>query len=160
LESLVAILPAERAKAFFSPAQLWKFVDRTGNLVSITTTFNAQENLPAPFILDQQQEFALLEASEIDQVIDLLRKNLPKLMAAVPMSDRPECVGRIIALAKREGVISIADLALCAAVFMMKGEAFMSDPNWLQLLNKIKQGDLDVTDGWSMIDSHQGFVNL
>jgi hypothetical protein len=127
LEGLIKILSAEQAKEFFSPASAWRYVDRTGNLVEIATNFHIQEILSTPLVLSQQQEFALIDASEIDQVIDLLRSNLPKLTAALPLSELYGFVSQKLTQSRQDGIDSILKSTLYIAALLSEGEILPED---------------------------------
>lgn len=152
LESLFRILPGEQAGAFFSPAESWSYVDRAGKLVSVATVFDAQENFNAPLVLGEKEEFALLEACEIDQVLDLLRQNVPVLMATLPVAEHSTFVDRAIGTAKQYGFDSVYKFSLYAAVGLSQGEAFVNGPQGRQFLENLKQDDFDSHDKSEMLD--------
>ena len=152
LESLLRILPAEQARTFFSPAESWRYVDRTGKLVSVTTAFDAQDNFAAPLVLGQQQEFALLEACEIDQVLDLLRQNTPALMATLPLADQSTFVDRAISTARQHGVDSVYKFSLYTAVCLAHGEACVNEPERPGFLDELKRDDLDPAETLGIFD--------
>lgn len=152
LESLLRILSAEQARTFFSPAEVWRYVDRTGKLVSVTKAFDAQENFVAPMVLDQQQEFSLLEACEIDQVLDLLRQNLPALMATLSLADQPVFVDRAIGTARGLGIDSVFKFSLDIAVCLAHGEAYMNGRERASFLDELKRDDLDPAETLGILD--------
>lgn len=143
LESLLRILSGEQARTFFSPAEVWRYVDRAGNLVSVPTVFDPQEKFSAPLILSEKHEFALLEACEIDQVLDLLRANLPTSMATLPISDQAKFVSRSISTARQYGIDSIFKFSIYSAVSLSQGKIFINGPQGVQFLDALKQDDFD-----------------
>jgi hypothetical protein len=152
LESLFRILPAEQARTFFSPAESWAYVDRAGKLVSVVTAFDAEENFCAPLVLGERHEFALLEACEIDQVLDLLRQNMPALMATLPLADQSTFVDRAIGTARQHGVDSVYKFSLYAAVGLSQGAAFINGTQGRQFLENLKQDDFDFQGKSEMVD--------
>jgi hypothetical protein len=152
LESLLRILPTEQARTFFSPADSWRYVDRTGKLVSVTTAFDAQESFVAPLVLGQQQEFALLEACEIDQVLDLLRQNTPALMSTLSLADQSTFVGHAISTARQHGVDSVYKFSLYAAVSLSQGEEFVHGEQAVRFLANLKQDDFGSSDKLKIFD--------
>lgn len=152
LESLFRILPVEQARTFFSPAESWAYVDRAGKLVSVATAFDAEDNFCAPLVLGEQEEFALLEACEIDQVLDLLRQNTPALMATHSLADQSTFVDRAIGTARQHGVDSVYKFSLYAAVGLRHGEGFVNGPQGRRFLEKLKQDDFDFQDESEMLD--------
>lgn len=143
LESLFKLLTPDQARMFFSPAESWRYVDRAGKLVSVTTAFDAQENFSAPLVLNEQQEFALLDACEIDQVLDLLRQNMPRLIATLLLSDQSTFVGRAIGTARQHGIDSVYKFSLYAAVSLLQGDAFVHGPQGERFLDVLKKDDFD-----------------
>jgi hypothetical protein len=146
LESLFRILPAEQARTFFSPAQSWAYVDRAGKLVSVATAFDENENFCAPLVLGETEEFALLEACEIDQVLDLLRQNVPALMATIPLADQSAFVDRAIATAKQHGIDAVYKFSIYAAAGLSQGETFASGAQGRAFLENLKRDDFDFQD--------------
>lgn len=152
LESLLRILSAEQARTFFSPAEVWRYVDRTGKLVSVTTAFDARDDFVAPLVLDQQQEFSLLDACEIDQVLDLLRQNTPALMLKLSPADQPLFVDRAIGRARQRGIDSVFKFSLYTAICLSHGEAFMNGPERANFLDELRRDDLDPAETLGMFD--------
>jgi hypothetical protein len=146
LESLLEILPAGQARIFFSPADSWRYVDRTGKLSGVITAFDAVDNFSAPLVLSEQHEFALLEACEVDQVLDLLRQNLPKLIARLPLSDQATFVSKAISTARQHGIDSIFKFSLYAAISLSQGEKCMAGLHGTRLLDELKQDGTDLLD--------------
>jgi hypothetical protein len=152
LEALKKNLSVEQAEVFFSPAETWLYVDREGQLVSFRSVFNISEQYVAPLILSQEQEFALIEASEVDQVLELLRKSVPQVMQALPMPDQYEVVNDAIGTARRDGIESIYMLSMYAAVIISKGKMFMDDPLWNSFLEELKADRIGFSDEVTGID--------
>lgn len=145
-ESLTKILDAEQASNFFSSAEAWQYVDRTGRLVWIASSFDANDKFLAPLVLTQQQESELLDASEVDQVLDLLRSNLSTVLAELPPSVQYGFVSQKIETARKIGICSIYKLAIYIAIPLIKGAKFIESPCWQRFLMKLKQDDLQLTE--------------
>jgi len=139
LESLVKILSEDQKKEFLGLAESWRYVDRAGNLNEISVTFNARENFPIPFVISQQQEFALLEASEIDQVLDLLRSNFPRYLASIKQSEQYAFVRRQIDSARQFGFESVLQFSLYAAGLLLEGEGFVESPLYPAFLDEVRK---------------------
>ena len=152
LESLFSILSPDQAHTFFSPADDWRYVDRAGKLVTVTTPFDSEDKFIAPLVLSAQQEFALIEACAVDQVLALLRQNMPQLMAALPLSEQSTFVGRAIHTVRARGIDSIYKFSLYAAVCMSQGEAFANGPQGMCFLDQLKQDDFDSPEKLGMFD--------
>jgi hypothetical protein len=143
LESLIRVLSAEQVNQFFSVAQAWAYMDRAGIPKKIAAAFGEHELLSAPMMLDQKQEFALLEASEVDQVLDLLRSNLPELMEKLSLPDQYILINRQLVTAKQEGLDSVLEFAIYAMTILSKGEAIKNGQGWRSFLAKLKRDDYD-----------------
>lgn len=152
LESLLKILPGEQLNVFTSPAQCWCYVDRTGKQVRVATAFDAREHFSSPLVLGEQEEFALLQACELDQVLDLLRRNMPELMATLPLPAQATFVERSIATARSHRIDSVFKFSLYTAVSLLRGEAFVDGPQGARFLDELKQDDSDVLERLETFD--------
>lgn len=152
LESLLTILPAVQAGTFFSPADSWRYVDRTGTLANVVTAFDVVDAFSAPLVLSKEQEFALLEACEIDQVLDLLRHNMPKLLATLALPDQSTFVGKAIGTARQHGIDSVFKFSVFAAISLSQGEHSMTGPKGIRLLDELKQDESDLLDRLETFD--------
>ncbi|QNA90177.1 DUF4123 domain-containing protein [Massilia sp. Dwa41.01b] len=146
LESLLTILPAAQARTFFSPADCWRYVDRTGKLASVVTVFDAIDDFSAPLVLGEEQEFKLFEACEIDQVLDLLRRNMPKLLATLPLADQSTFVCNVIETARQHGISSVFKLSVFATISLSQGEKFMKSLEGVRLIDELKKDESDLLD--------------
>ena len=152
LESIFNALPPHQASTFFSPAEFWRYVDRAGKLVNVATSFDFQETYTPPLVLNAQQEFSLLDACEVDQVLALVRQNVPGLMATLRLSDQSTFVARAIAKARQHGIDSTYKLSLYTVAGLLHGETAINGPQAEEFLNKIKQDDFDLSALPRMID--------
>lgn len=141
LESLVSILSAEQAEPFFGAAESWRYVDRSGKLVNFNTKFDPQNNFSAPLLLTQRQEIALLDACEIDQVLNLLRENFSNLLRTVPPADQPAFVSESIGMAKQGGVESVFKFSIFTATILMYRKRFADGAERERLLDELKRND-------------------
>jgi hypothetical protein len=123
---------------FFSPAEHWWYADRAGKPVSFQTAFNVEEHLHNPMALTPAQEFALIDASEPDQVLALLQENLPDQISRLPLPDQHEFIVRNVQAAREIGLSSTPDFVLYVAVALIKGERYIKGPQWANLCNDAK----------------------
>lgn len=152
LESLLTILPTVQARTFFSPADSWRYVDRTGKLASVVTTFSAIDDFSAPLVLSEEQEFTLLEACEVDQVLDLLRQNVPKLLAILPLPDQSIFVCKAIDMARQHGIDSVFKFSVFAAISLSQDEKWMTSPKGIRFLNELKKDESDLHERIEKLD--------
>ncbi|RYZ92749.1 MAG: DUF4123 domain-containing protein [Proteobacteria bacterium] len=129
LESMTKFLNAEQSNHFFSPAESWGYIDRAGALIWFKSDFSGNENFSPPLTLSQQQESDLLDASEVDQVLDLLRSNLPTTLARLPQEEQYGFAYRKIEEARQRGFTSISKLALYTATSLIEQENLVEDPS-------------------------------
>ena len=152
LESLLKSLPPGQARTFFSPADSWRYVDRTGMLANVVTAFDVIDDFRAPLVLSEEQEFALLEACEIDQVLDLLRHNMPKLLATLPLPDQATFVGKAIGSARQRGIDSVFKFSLFAAISLSQGEKSMAGTKGIRLLDELNKDESDLHERLETLD--------
>lgn len=146
LESLVSVFSNGQAKKFFSLADELRYVDREGKMVVIESHFAYEEEFVSPLVLTQLQEDALLGASEIDQVLDLLRSNLPQAMAKLPLPDQYRFVSQQIGRAKKSELCAIWEMAFYTTIVLLKGERFVESENWSRILASIKRNNFDLSE--------------
>ncbi|MET3119969.1 hypothetical protein AAKU64_004217 [Undibacterium sp. GrIS 1.8] len=159
LEALVSVLSDHQKQAFFSLARSWWFVDRRGQLQRIQTSFSATDfteslAIEFPFTLTTAQEGALLDASEPDQVAQLLQSNAQEEYQALPLDQRYDFILKYSAAAKQLGIEALHELALYCAVALLQGEAFATRANWSLVLQAVKNKQISLTQAVAHIDTH------
>ena len=75
---LMTVLDATQKAAFFSPASQWWYVDRRGALQSVSATFAPHDQWATPLALNMEQQNRLIDASEPDQIAELLQNSAPR----------------------------------------------------------------------------------
>lgn len=112
LAQLRTTLTPEQSLAFFNVAMRWWYVDRAGALVGFDTQYELKDGAAIPLVLSQEQEFALVDASEVDQVLALLDEEVPNLMREILPAKRYSSIAAGISSAKEDGLTSVIDLAI------------------------------------------------
>jgi hypothetical protein len=112
LAQLRITLTVEQSAAFFGVASTWWYLDRAGVLNEFDAVFAPADEKNCPLVLSPQQEFNLVDASEADQVLANLHRDVPNLMAPIPLSERYGVVVEKISEAKKEGQQSIHDFMI------------------------------------------------
>lgn len=138
LERLIRVMPEGQKNAFLGLAESWTYVDRAGDLIDISVAFSDRETFSAPFVISQQQEFALLEASEIDQVLDLLRTNFPDSLALITKSEQSDFVAYQIDSARKLGFNSVLQFSIHAARLLLEGDGFVDSPLYPAFLDEVR----------------------
>jgi hypothetical protein len=146
LESLVMVFSDEQGKQFFGLADELRYIDREGKVAVIGSHFGHKEEFVSPLVLTQEQEDALLRASEIDQVLDLLGSNLPQAMAKLPLPEQYRFVSQQIHRAKESELRAIWEMAFFATIVLSKGEKFVESENWSRILASLKRNDFDLSE--------------
>lgn len=153
LLSLVAVLEGAQAQAFFGFASAWWCLDRQMHLISVWDRHlqvmalgqQATERL-VNLQFTPAQQAALLEASEPDAVIGLLRQQEENEIDSLPPGPRHALVRWLIGRSREFGVQATADYALLCLVALQHGESFMDEPIWRTALEQVKAGRAKVSD--------------
>lgn len=141
-ESLLTILTNEQVKIFLSPAMSWHYVDRAGNFINVKAEYRKSQILSDFLTLSRDQETALLSASEVDQVMQLLNSNVPDLMGKTPLRERAHSISKIIKSAKSEKIESTLHVALCVMLIMIDAKENFSESDWNCISSKLGFDDV------------------
>lgn len=152
LATLINILDTVERDIFLGLASNWIYPNRSGHLESIKTTFYPDDAFKAPLKLRANQEFAFLEASEVDQVLDLLRTVTPRRMAEFSGPEKYSLVKDLICKAKHEGINSILGYSIFSSIFLSGGSKFLDSPLWSEIMNELQNGTRDVARLDNLID--------
>lgn len=139
-EALVPELEAEQRDAFLSVADCWWYVDRTGNLVPQRAAYDAADSFDSPIVLSAPQEFALVDASEIDQVAAQVQSTVPDLYMRMGAPQRVAFLRRQMAAASTEGIVATHELALYCGLALLYGEDFSLESPWPEVLAQVRAG--------------------
>ena len=159
LEVLVPVLSDPQKQAFFSLTRYWWFVDRRGQLQGIQTSFSATDfteslAIEFPFTLTSAQEGALIDASEPDQIAQLLLSSATEAYQAVPLDQRYDFILKHSAAAKQIGIEALHELALYCAVALLHGGEFATQANWSLVLQAVKNKQISLAQAVAHIDTH------
>ncbi|TWI46744.1 uncharacterized protein DUF4123 [Pseudoduganella flava] len=142
-EALLGVLDAQRKEAFLGVADGWWYFDRRGALVAQPSRCAACDEHTVPLRLTATQEFALLAASEPDQVAEQLAALVPEPWRKVSLPQRADFLERHIADARRIGLTSTRDLTLYCGIALLEGEDFCATAKWRPLLGAVQRGEMD-----------------
>lgn len=152
-EQLLEVLSPSKKQEFLCCGSTWWFVNRTGGLHQVGAEFQMTDSFSPPLRLSADQEFALLDASENDQVIEQLSAALPDLYSAIPPPQRYEFVARHVAAARQLTISATHELALYCAVALTTGDDFASMPLWEEILGRVNAGKISFADAVARIDA-------
>jgi hypothetical protein len=139
-EALIPELEADQRDAFTGVADCWWYVDRTGNPVPQRAAYDAADSFDSPIVLSAQQEFALVDASEIDQVAAQVHSTVPDLYMPMGAPQRVAFLRRQMAAANAEGIVATHELALYCGLALMYGEDFSLESPWPEVLEQVRAG--------------------
>jgi len=140
LPVLFSVLDERQRAAFFSMADSWWYLDRRFEL----NCLRAREPVPAegltgPWMFDQAQEAAMLDAAEPDAVLKLLLTHDAQSLEKVPRAERHAFVVAQIDRSKKWSVESTIDRALYCMIALAEGAQFDVHPHWQQALTRVSQ---------------------
>jgi hypothetical protein len=158
-EALVpALTPAQRA-AWLSPAHCWWYVDRAGLLQCCEGLPEVPEAdaLDAALQLDEAQLAALLDATEADQVAQLLQQRAGEPFLRIEPARRHAFVQRQLQQARGEWRLqSVNDLATYGALALLHGEDFAAAPAWQQALRRVAAGECTLVQAVAHVEDGAG----
>lgn len=144
-EQLVAVLSDEQKRAFLNVANRWWFVDRRGEVQAVDANFSEVESHEIPLYLSAQQEGAMLDASEPDQVAAFLRPVVPVEYANLPPELRYDFIVRHMGAARLLGIQATHELALYCVMPLLHGEQFATQAPWPAVLGEVQSGKRSLT---------------
>jgi hypothetical protein len=152
-EQLLNVFSPPQRADFLCCAKTWWFVGRTGELHEVSAEFEMADSFLPPLRLSADQELALLDACENDQVIEQLKAALPDLYSALPPSERYEFVSRHVTAAQQLKISATHELALFCAIALTTGDDFSSKPMWDEILCKVNAGEVSFSDAVAQLDA-------
>ncbi len=152
-ESMLIVLSDEQKLNFLSPAPRWWYVDRRGELQTVDAAFDASDGRCIPLIFTAFQESALLDASEPDQVGQMLRTFVPVEYAKLAAGKDYDFVMKNMEYARAFGVASTHDHALFCSLALLEGDSFSERAKWSEALKKFANGN-SFSDAIESTESH------
>jgi hypothetical protein len=144
-ESLLSVLDVQQASAFLSPADCWWYPNRSGQLIRRQSAWGIDEFL-SPLHLDAEQEFAMLDANEIDVVEGRLRSMFPDLAIRLNVEKREHFLRCQIAAARATGIESTNDTILYCGLAVLHGENFAKISPWREILENMRINKLNFSE--------------
>ena len=151
-EQLMVVLSAEQKREFLSVAEHWWFVDRRGHLKEVPATFCATDYFPAPLTINAAQESALIDASEPDQVAQVLQSGAPIDFETLRHAERHDFILRHMAAARQFGIEATHELSLYCALALIHGEHFAVERNWQAALQEVMQKKVSLTQAATQME--------
>jgi hypothetical protein len=153
-EQLVTVLSEEQRLAFLNVARRWWFVDRRGEIQAVDAAFAEVESDEIPLNLTVQQQGAMLDASEPDQVAAFLRPAVPVEYANLAPALRYDFIVRHMGAARLLGIHATHELALYCLMALVHGEQFATQSPWPTALNEVQSGRQSLTQAVEEMESY------
>jgi hypothetical protein len=145
--AMLPVLAEQQRDEFLSIGLRWAFPGRRGelHLVERSGRVGIEDFLP-PLHLTVQQQAAMIEAGEVDAMVDLLlSQNNDQLLALLP-PDQHLRVQRSLIDASRFGLNQLTDQAMFCSLALQLGSDFHEQAPWAEGLGRIKVGELTLAD--------------
>lgn len=139
-EALVPALAEPERQAFLSVADCWWYVDRSGNVVQQPAAYAPAGDAEGPLLLSAAQEFALVDASEIDQVAAQLQSTMPDAWLLLGAPQRVAFLRGQMAAAAATGIDATHEIALYCGLALLYGEDFASTSPWDEIMTQVRGG--------------------
>ena len=153
LASLISILSEPERDIFLGVASRWVYPNRSGGVDIINTRLQENDDFKEPFSISSQQEFKLLEASEVDQVLNLLRTIMPSKMAEFSVSEKYHLVKDLMCRAQTDGIESILGCAIFASIFIKGGSRVASSSLMQDVVKELRNTESDILKLNDLIDA-------
>jgi Domain of unknown function (DUF4123) len=139
LEAVLDHFSAEQKSQLVACATQWWFATREAELAPLyVSPWPTQDLFKPPWRLTQQQENALVDASEADAMVDLLKRRNVEALLALPYPRRYLVVTQLLAQCRALNIDAISDQAAYCTLVLMRGLRLEDDPVWQALLPRVK----------------------
>jgi hypothetical protein len=139
-EALMASLDKQQQDAFVGVADSWWYVDRCGNVVAQPARYDAGDIFNSPLILSASQEFALVDASEVDQIAAQLEATMPDAYNIMGAPQRYAFLQRQMESAMGDGIVGTYEVSLYCGLALLYGEDFSATTAWQNTFTKVRAG--------------------
>jgi hypothetical protein len=157
-EQFMVVLSAEQKHAFLGVAEHWWFVDRRGQLQEVASKFEQADTFTAPLILNAVQEGGLIDASEPDQVAQLLQSGAPDDYQTLRLGERHDFILRHMAAARGLGIQPTHELSLYCALALLYGEQFAGQMNWQAALQDVREKKMSLAEAAAQMELNDSMI--
>ena len=157
-EQLMVVLSDEQKQAFLSVAAHWWFVDRRGQLQDVASKFERADNFVAPLELSTVQEAGLIDASEPDQVAQLLQSGAPNDYQTLRQGQRHDFILRHMAAARSVGIQATHELSLYCVLALFYGEEFATQKSWQAALQDVREKKMSLSEAAAQIEMNDSMT--
>jgi hypothetical protein len=143
LEAVLDHFSTEQKSQLVACATQWWFATREAELAPLyVSPWPTQDLFKPPWRLTQQQENALVDASDADAMADLLTRRNTEPLLALPYPQRYRAVTQLLAQCRALNIDAVSDQAAYCTLALIRGEDLARVSPWDQLLPKVKRGEL------------------
>ena len=151
-EALMEVLTPGQRQAYLGVADCWWYPNRRGELVRQAVVFEPTDTFEAPLVMSAEQEFALLDLSEIDQVASQLEGLLPEQYMQLGLARRHDFLLRHINDAKAAGIDATHELSIYCGLALLHGDDFAAFPVWQTLMADVRDKKISFIDAVAAVD--------
>jgi hypothetical protein len=150
---LMSVLSAQQRKQFVGCAGEWHFVARDGTFQTLADVqFEEADLFEPPLELSQAQQNALLEASQVDAVIDQLLRHAQVGYAQTPY-EQYRRIAPLVGAAKTYGIEDVPHLAAFSLIGLEDGADFHLKEPWSIVLAKVKAGSMNFAEALDSVEN-------
>jgi Domain of unknown function (DUF4123) len=143
VEALLEHFTPEQKSLLVACSTHWWIAGREGELAPVhVSPWPTQDLFEPPWQLTQQQETALLDASEADAMVDLLTRRNVEPLLALQYPQRYPVVRELLAQCRALNMDAISDQAAYCTLVLMREQRLEDDPSWQALLPRVKRKEL------------------
>lgn len=153
-EAMLEIFSTSRVGEFLAIANCWWFMDRRGTLVRTEAVFSGIDKLAVPIVISLREESAFIDASEPDQVAQILDATLTNKFNEISYSRRYQFIQQHSMAAQKIGLVSTHDLSLYCGLAILYGENFALDDKWASILAKVELDNLSLSDAIAEVEDN------
>lgn len=157
-EAMLQIFNDERKSIFLGIAACWWYVDRCGQLIPVPSVVLENDEIGRAIQLSSDEEFALVEASAIDQIAQLVATMVPEQYSSLGAARRFPFLQRHTAAAESVGIHSVHDVAIYCVLALLHGEDFAVRPVWTAILAAVKTEKITLVDAVIQMEAENDAV--
>jgi hypothetical protein len=145
-EALVTIFDDKQKSEFLGVADCWWYVNRSGEMISVPSVHQEIDTCPFPVKISSHQEFAFIDASELDQIAHLIKTVLPNHYDNLDAATRFQFIRRHSKAAAQFGILATSEAAMYCILALLYGENFADSEEWSVKLRSLIPEKLMLSD--------------
>ena len=147
MEPLLGALDPSQLVDFLSCTTNWYYANRDGRLEYVYSRDpTGVDTFVPPLRLSAAQQATLIEAGEVDSIIDLLLRNKVGRLLDITFSERYAAISQCVESARSWGLTATSDLAAFCTLSLHSGFDFFEQTPWKELLSRVKRGEISFSE--------------